>query len=149
MAFPKSHCCHTGPQLQLGHPGKVNIATMAADTLFSSTLWCNAYFADMERVETGVECAFQFMAAFAVPADTSDTCALMAWLTRWAALPMGLIVHCPPDMTPRLLKHVTHNVEKMVKASSLSTTSLQILRIIAATCSHPQYTHSQLQGHLL
>lgn len=97
--------------------GKVNIATMAADTLFASTLWCNAFFADMARVETGVECAFQFMAAFAVPADTSDTCTLMAWLTRWAALPMGLIVHCPPDMTARLLKHITHNVEKMVKAS--------------------------------
>ena len=97
--------------------GKVNIATMAADTLFASTLWCNAFFADMARVETGVECAFQFMAAFAIPADTSDTCTLMAWLTRWAALPMGLIVHCPPDMTARLLKHITHNVEKMVKAS--------------------------------
>ena len=97
--------------------GKVNIAVMAAQTLFSNTLWCNAYFADMERVETGVECAFQFMAAFAVTADTSDTCTLMAWLSRWATIPVGLIVHCPPDMTARLLKHVTHNVEKMVKVS--------------------------------
>ncbi len=95
---------------------------MAADTLFTSTLWANAYFADMERVETGVECAFQFMAGFAVTADTSDTCTLMAWLSRWAALPFGLIVHCPPDMTARLLKHVTHNVEKMVKVTLVSYT---------------------------
>ncbi|KAL0028676.1 hypothetical protein WJX79_009990 [Trebouxia sp. C0005] len=99
--------------------GKVNIAVMAAETLFSSTLWCNAYFADMERVETGVECAFQFMAAFAVTADTSDTCNLMSWIGRWSAYPIGLIVHCPPDMTARLLKHVTHNVEKMIKTHPL------------------------------
>ena len=106
---------------------------MAADTLFSSTLWCNAFFADMERVETGVECAFQFMAAFAIPADTSDTCTLMAWLTRWAALPMGLLVHCPPDMTPRLLKHVTHNVEKMVKASQ----AMPVVQIACQCCHQP------------
>lgn len=121
---------HTVPgaaALTQGHclcpAGKVNIATMAADTLFGSTLWCNAFFADMARVETGVECAFQFMAGFAIPADTSDTCTLMAWLARWAALPMGLIVHCPPEMTARLLKHVTHNVEKMVKVSCCLATS--------------------------
>ena len=92
---------------------------IAAETLFSSCLWCNAFFADMERVETGVECAFQIMAAFAVTADTSDTCTLMAWLAKWAAMPMGLIVHCPSDMTARLHKHVIHNVEKMIKASHL------------------------------
>ncbi len=103
--------------MQVCLAGKVNIAVMAAETLFSNTLWCNAYFADMERVETGVECAFQFMAAFAVTADTSDTCNLMSWISRWSAYPMGLIVHCPPDMTARLLKHVTHNVEKLIKVS--------------------------------
>ena len=92
---------------------------MAAQLLFSSTMWSNAYFADMERVETGVECAFQFMAAFAVPAETSDTCALMAYLSRWSGYAMGLIVHLPPEMTPRLLKHISHNVEKLCKASSL------------------------------
>ena len=97
--------------------GKVSVAVMAAQLMFSSTMWCNAYFADMERVETGVECAFQFMAAFAVPAETSDTCALMAFLSRWSSLPMGLIVHLPPEMTPRLLKHISHNVEKLCKAS--------------------------------
>lgn len=107
--------------------GKVNIAVMAAETLFSSTLWCNAYFADMERVETGVECAFQFMAAFAVTADTSDTCNLMSWIGRWSAYPIGLIVHCPPDMTARLLKHVTHNVEKMIKVSLLIFSGMSAL----------------------
>jgi len=41
----------------------------------------------------------------------------MSWISRWSAYPMGLIVHCPPDMTARLLKHVTHNVEKLIKVS--------------------------------
>lgn len=130
---------------------------MAADTLFSSTLWCNAFFADMERVETGVECAFQFMAAFAIPADTSDTCTLVAWLTRWAALPMGLLVHCPPDMTPRLLKHVTHNVEKMVKVSEAKPAlqggwlhmslmpSLPVCGLLAAACLECVMWQQQLQ----
>lgn len=91
---------------------------MAAHMFFSNTTWFNAYFADMERVETGVECAFQFMAAFAVPAETSDTCALMAYLSRWSGYALGLVVHLPPEMTPRLLKHISHNVEKMCKVRS-------------------------------
>lgn len=92
---------------------------MAAHMFFNNTTWSNAYFADMERVETGVECAFQFMAAFAVPAETSDTCALMAYLSRWSSYALGLIVHLPPEITPRLLKHISHNVEKMCKVSLL------------------------------
>lgn len=112
--FTAPQPCMTVPHMTAG---KVSVAVMAAQMLFNSTMWANAFFADMERVETGVECAFQFMAAFAVPAETSDTCALMAYLSRWSGYSMGLIVHLPPEMTPRLLKHISHNVEKLSKAS--------------------------------
>ena len=114
MLFTAPKPCMTVPLMTAG---KVSVAVMAAQMLFNSTMWANAFFADMERVETGVECAFQFMAAFAVPAETSDTCALMAYLSRWSGYSMGLIVHLPPEMTPRLLKHISHNVEKLSKAS--------------------------------
>ena len=107
---------------------------MAAQTLFSSTLWSNAFFADMERVETGVECAFQFMSAFLIPAETSDTCALMALLSRWASYPLGLIVHCPPEMTPRLRKHISYNVEKMVKASLTCPARTQNTILLGPVC---------------
>ena len=81
------------------------------------------------------------MAAFAVTADTSDTCTLMAWLAKWAAMPMGLIVHCPSDMTARLHKHVIHNVEKMIKASlvveSLEQNVVQSMHDIGLSAENP------------
>ena len=97
--------------------GKVSIAVAAAQHLVATACWYNAYYADLEGVTTGLECAFQFMAAFGMPADTSDMSSLIAWLGRMSQYPMGLVLHCPPGMSARLQKHVTHNVEKVIKVS--------------------------------
>ena len=95
----------------------------AAQHLVATAAWANAYFVDLEGVVTGTECCFQLMAAFGIPADTSDLSALVAWLTRMTSFPMGLVVHCPPDIPPRLHKHIGHNVDKMLKVGCNGTTA--------------------------
>ncbi len=58
-----------------------------------------------------------FHAAFGVPSESADASLLQAWLTRNAALPMGLVLRVPPGAPANVTAHLTHLLQRLLKVA--------------------------------
>lgn len=55
------------------------------------------------------------VAAFGIPSESPDASLLLAWLTRNAAAPMGLLLLLPGDAPPSVLAHLAHLLQRLLK----------------------------------
>ena len=62
-----------------------------------------------------LSCAVLLAPAFGIPSESPDVSLLLAWLTRNAAAPMGLLLLLPGDAPPSVLAHLAHLLQRLLK----------------------------------